>query len=178
MKNPVFNRQHVKEYLSYGFLAAVLYLIPVFVFLSNKNYEDFYFLYIGVGLFMFTIFFYALRLVNRPYDRKRAVSMLIAGNLATIVGVAIASIMVIVSFFFFYPNVFSVTPTDSLLQHTPTAVQPERPSGLLFMMMLLTIFANASVGSFVSVVTAYVGKKNQTRDKPASLDKHIPAISK
>lgn len=178
MKNPVFNRQHLREYVSYGFLAALLFAIPVVLFLARHNYEDFYFVYIGICLFMFAIFFYALRLVNRPYDRKRAVSMLIAGHLATLCGVAFAAIMVIAVFFFFYPAVFSITPTESLLRDAPTAVQPEHASGLLFMVMLLTLFGNTAVGAFVSVITAYVGKKNQTRDKPASLDKHIPVMSK
>lgn len=174
MKNPVFNRQHIREYFSYGSIAAILYAVPVWMFLARNNYEYFYFLYIGIGLFMFTIFFYALRLVNRPYDRKRAVSMLIAGNLATLAGVVIASLLVIASFFFFHPNLFSITPTGSLLQDAPSTAQPGRPSELLFMIMLLTIFANTSVGSFVSVITAYVGKRNQTGDKPASLEKNIP----
>jgi hypothetical protein len=178
MKNPVFNRQHIKEYFSYGFLAALLYSIPVFVFLSHKNYEDFYYIYIGIGLFMFTIFFYALRLVSRSYDSKRAVSMLIAGNLATLAGVVMASLMIIGSFFFYFPDMFTITPTESLLHDAPSTIQPQRPSGLLFMMMVLTIFANTSVGSFVSVITAYVGKKNQTKDKPASLEKHLPVVSK
>jgi hypothetical protein len=178
MKNPVFNRQHVREYFTNGLLAAVLYVIPVFFFLSQKKYEDLYYLYAGTGLFMFTIFFYALRLVNRPYDSKRAVSMLIAGNLATIAGVFISVILVLIGFFFYFPDIFSVTPTRSLLQDAPSTIQPARPSGLLFMILILTIFGNTAVGSFVSVVTAYVGKKNQTRDKPASLDQHIPAVQK
>ncbi len=177
MKNPVFNRQHIKEYFTNGLLAAVLYVIPVFFFLSQKKYEDLYYLYAGTGLFMFTIFFYALRLVNRPYDSKRAVSMLIAGNLATLAGVLIAVILVIAGFFFYFPDIFSVTPTRSLLQDAPSTIQPQ-PSGLLFMILILTIFGNTAVGSLVSVITASVGKKNQTRDKPASLEQHIPAVQK
>ncbi|MES2329760.1 MAG: hypothetical protein V4539_09165 [Bacteroidota bacterium] len=178
MKNPVFNSKHVKEYFTNGLLAAILYTIPVFFFLSQKKYEDFYYLYIGTGLFMFTIFFYALRLVSRPYDSKRAVSMLIAGNLATLAGVFISVLLVIAGFFFYFPAIFSVTPTESLIQDAPSTIQPARPSGLLFMIMILTIFGNTAVGAFVSVVTAYVGKKNQTRDKPASLEKHIAAVQK
>jgi hypothetical protein len=178
MKNPVFNRQHVREYFFNGLLAAVLYAVPVFFFLAQKKYEDLYYLYAGTGLFMFTIFFYALRLVNRPYDSKRAVSMLIAGNLATLAGVFIAVVLVLIGFFFYFPDIFSITPTRSLLQDAPSTIQPTRPSGLLFMILILTIFGNTAVGSFVSVVTAYAGKKNQTRDKPASLEQHIPAVQK
>lgn len=173
MKNPIFNRQHIIEYFVYGFIAALLYVIPVELFLYQKAYENLYYLYIGLGLFMFTIFFYALKLVNRPYDRKRAVSMLIAGNLATVAGVAIASLLVIGSFIIYFPDLISSVPTTDVIRDAPSTIQPQRPSGLLFMIMLITIFGNTSVGSFVSVITAYVGKKNQTRDKPASLDAHL-----
>ena len=178
MKNAVFNRQHIMEYVLYGSLAAILYIIPVFLFLGQKKYEDFYFLYIGTCLFMFAIFFYALRLVKRPYDSKRAVAMLIAGNLATLSGVVISIVLVIVGFFFYYPDIFSITPTASLIQDSPSTVQPIHPSGLLLMILILTIFGNTAVGAFVSVVTAYVGKKNQTSDEPASLKKAIPYLHK
>ncbi len=177
MENPIFNRQHIREYFSYGFLAAAVYTIPVLLFLSQKRYENLYYLYIGTGLFMFTIFFYALRLVNRPYDSRRAVSMLIAGNLATLAGIAISVLFVIAGFFFYFPDMFSITPTESLIRDSPSTVQPVRPSDLFFMIMILTVFGNTAVGAFVSVVTAYVGKKNQTEDKPASLERNIPVVS-
>ena len=178
MKNPVFNRRHVREYFLYGAVAAILYSIPVLLFLSEKNYNNLYYLYIGVGLFMFTIFFYALQLVNRPYDRKRAVSMLIAGNLATLTGVAISVLVVIFSFLHFFPDLVSVKPTPILITNAPSTIQPDRPAGLLFMILILTVFGNTSVGAFVSVVTAYVGKKNQTRDKPATLETRFPKKSR
>ncbi len=150
MKNPIFNRQHIKEYFGYGLLAAILYAVPVWFFFSKGIYQDLYFIYIGIGLFMFTIFSYAIRLLNRPYDKKRAVSMLIAGNFATLAGVLIAFILVGGGSFFFQPT-----------------------RGLLFMIMVITIFGNISVGAFVSVITAYVGKKDQTQDEATHLDKQI-----
>jgi hypothetical protein len=173
MKNPVFNRQHIKEYFLYGSIAAALYLVPVLFFLSQIKYEHLYYICAGTALFMFVIFFYALQLVSRPYDRKRAVSMLIAGNLATLAGVAISVLLVLISFLCFFPDLFSERPVEEVIRNAPATIQPHHPSDLLFMIMLFTIFANTSVGSFVSVVTAYAGKKNQTGDKPAHLDKRI-----
>ncbi len=174
MKNPIFNRQHTREYFFYGSLAAILYSIPVLFFFSRGVYGDLYYIYIGLGLFMFTIFSYAVQLVNRPYDRKRAVSMLIAGNLATLAGVLITVIIIGVGFLFFFPNVFVVRPVAETIYQAPGSIQPARPSGLLFMIMMITIFGNISVGSFVSVVTAYVGKKDQTEDQPAELESRLP----
>lgn len=174
MKNPIFNRQHIKEYFGYGALAGVLYAIPVLFFLSKGAYEDLYYIYIGLGLFMFTIFFYALQLVNRPYDRKRAVSMLIAGNFTTLAGVLITVIIIGIGFLFYFPDIFVSQPVNQTISNAPATIQPSRPSGLLFMIMMITIFGNISVGSFVSVVTAYVGKKDQTSDEPAHLETHLP----
>ena len=173
MKNPIFNRQHIQEYFGYGSLAAILYAAPVWYFFSKGIYQDLYFIYIGIGLFMFTIFSYALRLLNRPYDKKRAVSMLIAGNFATLAGVLIAFLLVGGGFLIFFPDVFNVQPVTETLNNAPASIQPARPSGLLFMIMIITIFGNISVGSFVSVVTAYVGKKNQTEDEVADLGQNV-----
>ncbi len=169
MKNPIFNRRHITEYFVYGFMASVLFIIPVLLFLSHAQYGHLYYVCGGTGLFMFTIFFYALQLVNRPYDSKRAVSMLIAGNLATLAGVLFSVLFVLISFLITYPGLFSSIPTENVLRNAPASLQSDNPANLLFMILVFTIFGNASVGAFVSVVTAYVGKKNQTIDKPAQL---------
>src|SRR6476659_36534 len=97
MKNPTFDRKHINEYLLYGGIAAVLYMIPVMIFLSKSKFETLYYLYLGCALFMPAIFFYSYRLLYHRYDEKRAVSMLIAGLLATLSGVIIACILAIVA---------------------------------------------------------------------------------
>ena len=99
--------------------------------------------------------------------------MLIAGNFATLAGVLIAVLLTGIGFLFFFPDVFTVQPVPETISSAPATIQPARPSGLLFMIMIITIFGNISVGSFVSVITAYVGKKDQTEDKPANLEENI-----
>ena len=173
MKNPIFDRRHITEYLTYGFIAALLYMIPVIFLLRSRNYENFYYLYIGTGLFMCVIFYYAFRLLYRPYDKKRAVTMLVAGNLATIAGIIISLIFVVIATWIFYPNLFSAPASSEVLLNAPPQNEPNLPSGFLVMIMMATIVANFGVGTAISVVTAYAGKRNQTKDQPAELTTHV-----
>ena len=96
MINPLLNKQHLRQYLLYGSAAAVVYIIPYIIFLMRNEYENFYILFIGSGLFMLAIFIYTLKLIRQPYDKKRTLSMIFAGHLATITGVLIAAFLVVI----------------------------------------------------------------------------------
>lgn len=167
MRNPTFDKQHVTEYFLFGLLAAVLYCIPLEFFLYSDKYENFYFLYIGCALFMGAIFFHTYRLVDRPYDKNRAVSMMMSGLLCTIAGVIIASIIVFISVFVFFPDLFTTHQVADIISGAPATGQPKYPVNLLVMILGVTIILNMLIGSFAAVMTSYATKRDQTQDKPA-----------
>lgn len=174
MKTPTFNKKHVKEYVFFGAMAATLYLIPLFFYLMNNRYENSYYLYIGNAMFFLVIFYYNMKLLYRPYDKQRAVSMLIAGHLATVLGIVITVVLSTILMTGFFPALFSLKAPEAVLSNAPAAADVVRPSGLLFMIFINAIICNFGAGSLVSVLVSYAGKQNQTKDKPAHLDTHIP----
>jgi membrane protease YdiL (CAAX protease family) len=167
MRNPTFDKQHITEYFLFGLLAAVLFAIPLEFFLYSDKYENFYYLYIGTGLFMAAIFYHTYRLIDRPYDKNRAVSMMMSGLLTTIAGVILASVIVFISVFIFFPDLFSTHQVVNMVQNAPAESQPKYPYNLLFMILGETIIVNMLVGAFVAVMTSYATKRDQTQDKPA-----------
>jgi hypothetical protein len=167
MENPTFDKQHITEYFLFGLLAAVLFCIPLEFFLYSDKYENFYYLYIGTGLFMAAIFYHTYRLIDRPYDKNRAVSMMMSGLLTTIAGVILASVIAFISVFVFFPDLFSSHQVVNMVQNAPAESQPKYPYDLLFMILGETIIVNMLVGAFVSVMTSYATKRDQTQDKPA-----------
>lgn len=173
MKNPILDQRHIREYLLFGSIAAICYMIPVFNFLYHNKYENLYYLYIGCALFMPAIFYYTYKLLNRRYEGKRTISMLLAGQLATLAGIAIAIVLVAVTMLFFFPHLFSHLPADRLVKGAPVQTQPENPGELLLMILSTTIIGNFAVGSFISVLVAYAGEKDQTGDKPTNLETHL-----
>lgn len=174
MQNPVFDKKHFLEYFIYGIIAAAVYMVTVILFLRHDKYEDFYYLFIGNGLFMAVIFSYAFKLIYRVYHRKRAASMLIAGNLATISGVIIAALFVIIVFLFFFPNLFSQVSAAKELKDAPSTVMYHTPAEFLFLILTNNFLGNLGVGAFISVITSYAGKLDQTKDKQAAIDPQIP----
>lgn len=99
--------------------------------------------------------------------------MLLASHLAILAGVIISSILIFVSFLFFFPNLFSDMHTDRIVADAPAQVEADKPSGLMMMVMAVNILGNFSAGSFISVVTTYAGKRDQTKDRPAPLETNI-----
>lgn len=168
MKNPLYDRKHITEYILFGTIAAILYMIPIVIFLSNHTYENLYYLYIGCILFMGVIFYYVYRLLYQRYNEKRAVSMLIGGVLATISGVIISCISIVVAMIITFPNLFSTIPAGQVIEGGTA-----QPRQLLLMILGTAIFGNIAVGSFISIVVSYAGKRDQTVDKPVQLETEI-----
>ncbi len=174
MKNPLYNRQHKKEYLLHGFLAALVYIIPTGYFLYNTQYANFYYLFIGNILFMFVIGFYVSKLINREYEGKRSVIMFTAGLWAIIVGIALSIIFCVIAMLIFFPDFFGWHRTSQLIQNAPAEYSNHYSTGVLLFLLFNIILCNVTAGCFASLMVAFAGKKNQTKDKVAPLNEHIP----
>ncbi|MES2430271.1 MAG: hypothetical protein V4556_04990 [Bacteroidota bacterium] len=174
MRNPIYNKKHVTEYIIYGLLSSFAYIIVVDYFLYNNKYENFYYVYLGNLLFMFGILLYVVRLLNRPYDGKSAGTMMIAGIMATLTGIVLSCILILISMLFFFPDLFSAVAQNKVIENAPETIQAKRPGELLLMLLLNAIIANFGVGAFISVVVAYAGKKDQRKDRTESLDLNVP----
>jgi len=178
VKNPLYNSRHIWEYFLFGLLAAIVYMGPVILFLIYNRYENFYYLYIGNALFTGVITWHAYQLLYRPYDGKRAVTMLIAGLLTVLTGILICCLFIWIATFIFSPYLFTVTATSNIVQNAPATIQPNMPAQLSFMLMLNAIVVNFCIGAFVSVIMSYAGKRDQTKDKPAPLNERTPSTEK
>jgi hypothetical protein len=146
-----------------------MYMLPTLYLLYANKYQNLYLLYIGNALFMAVIYYYNYYLTKHPHDGKRAVSMLAAGSLATLVGTILSAVIVTIVMFIFFPDLFSAHPSGEVLAHANSEARTQYPSGFLFMILLDAILGNTTAGLFVSILASYVNKKNQMRDKPADV---------
>lgn len=170
MSSIVFNRRHLKEYLLFGSAGAALYMMPVVFFLSHNSYQHLYYLFMGCLFFMVAIFFYEYKLLYSRYDEKRAVSMLLAGHLATLTGVLMACIFAVIAMFFFSPHLFATVPQQQLLPDAATQDQTGKPVYLLAMILATATLGNFATGSFISIIVSNAGKGNQSKDQPVDAE--------
>lgn len=172
MNNPFINKQHLKDYLIYGGMAALFYLVFLFYHLKADDYKSAYLLYIGNVAFAIPILLYNLKLIKRPYHKERAVAMSGSAHIATAMGTLLSVVLGALLMLSFHPNIFSTTPSTDALTNAPSNTSMDRPAGWLFMVCINALLINFSVGSFISLMISYVGKRDQTKDKPVNVSKY------
>ena len=178
MENKLYDRAHIREYLLYGTLAAIAFIVCVVIFLINNRYENMIWIYVGSILFATVIGIYNYIQIKRPMEGKGAVRMLLTSHVAIVVGVLLATIFTILSMYIIFGDLGEARPTDTILKDADPSSTITRPAGLLVMILIYAVVTNFAVSSFLTVLISYVFKKNQTKDKPAELDKNIHVIEK
>ncbi|MDN3657387.1 hypothetical protein QWZ08_17175 [Ferruginibacter paludis] len=109
---------------------------------------------------MVAIFFYEFKLLYTRYDKKRAVSMLLAGYLTTLAGILAAVIFAVIAMLFFNPHLFSSMPDQQLLHGAAAPDQTTKPIYLLGMILATATIGNFATGSFISIIVSYAGKRD------------------
>ncbi|HEX7691281.1 MAG TPA: hypothetical protein VF408_02770 [Sediminibacterium sp.] len=168
MRNPLFNRYHLREYIIFGGAGALLYSATIWYFLARARYADSWIVFIGNGLFMLMIIWYALRLTTRRNDYKSVWKMLMAGHLAALVGITFCVIFCMILCFIYIPGFMSGDSKDAFLQKAPEGMNVDN-SGTLLQIFLPATIGNFGSAAFMSLVISYVLKPNQTKDKAAPL---------
>jgi hypothetical protein len=172
MTNPLYNKKHRSEYFISGIVATALYTVFLVLFLEDHQYQNFYYLFIGNFLFVAVIGYYTYSLINRPFEGKRSVSMLIAGHLALVTGIMVSIMTVLICGVIYFPGVFSTVSPEKLLPGAPSSIKVVRPAGLILMLEANVILVSGGAASFLIVIFSYAAKRNQTKDKPTPLENY------
>jgi hypothetical protein len=166
MNHPLFDSRHLKEYLLYGLLAALVYIIPCWLFFAKNDYNNSWYLYVGCVLFMAVVLIYNMQLTKRRSDGYSALKMLMAGHTAAIVGIVFACIAVFIFSVIYMPQ--HLSSSDSRwLNDAPVGVNNDRLD--LLTVFAITIIGNFAASAFISIMCSYAMKYNQTKDKPSPL---------
>lgn len=165
MKKLLYNRQHMREYITYGAISAVAYIIPVWIFFLIKDYNYLGIIYFGSALFMFVIMAYAYKLSGRRPEYKSAWMMIKATHLAAIAGIVFSVLLTTLLCFIYIPGFLS-GESDNILKDAPEGLNNHNWS-LLGLLYLCATIENMGAGGFMGVLGPYVFKRNQTKDEPA-----------
>jgi uncharacterized membrane protein HdeD (DUF308 family) len=171
MKNSLYNRKHLREYLFYGFLSSIAYIVPVWVFFFYLDYNKVFIIFLGSILFMFVIMLYTIKLSKRRPEYKSAWMMIIASHSTVLAGIAFSVLFTTILCFIYIPGFLSGN-SISVLTDSPKGLNNHNWS-LLTLLYLCATVENFGAGGFMAVLGPYVFKKNQTRDKTAILEKNI-----
>lgn len=155
----------VALYFKYSFACAILFCIPMFIFLSDQTYTKTWLLYLGNGLFLLGVFTFMVFFNNRKNENASTQTMMMAGHTVTIMGMIIAFIIAFIAALVLVPSAFGMGASNNDLLNAPRSMDRDVNDGLLFVLFADTILGNIAGGSFVSLITAYSYKRDQAKDK-------------
>jgi hypothetical protein len=155
----------VALYFKYSLACAILFCIPMFIFLSDQTYTKTWLLYLGNALFLVGVFVFMVFFNNRKNENASTQTMMVAGHTVTIMGMIIAFIIAFIAALVLVPSAFGMGASNNDLANAPQSMDRDVNDGLLFVLFADTILGNIAAGSFVSLITAYSYKRDQVRDK-------------
>jgi uncharacterized membrane protein len=147
----------------YAAVAAVLFAVPLIIFLQDTTFSRAWLLYLGNFLFMVVIAAYMMMFNAKKDENASTTSLLSTGHVVTVIGVIISVILAFIALSVFVPGLFSSSP-DKVLENAPAQEEGRRTNGLVFMVFMNATVGNVSTGSFVSIILAYYQKRDQTKE--------------
>jgi hypothetical protein len=171
MKNSLYNKKHLLEYLFYGSASAIAYVIPVWIFFFYLDYNQIWIIFLGTFFFMFAIMSFVIKLSKRRPEYKSSWMMILAAHGTVLVGIALSVIFTTILCLIYIPGFLSSSNTN-VLDDAPAGINNQNTS-LITLLYLCATVANFGAGGFIAVLGPYVFKKNQTKDKTALLDRQI-----
>ena len=138
MKNSLYNKKHLREYLYYGLIASIAYIIPVWIFFFFLDYNEVGIVFLGSILFMFVIMQYVMKLSNRRPEYKSSWMMIIAAHFAIIVGIVFAVLMTTLLCFIYIPGFLS-GHSPNVLTDAPAGMNNQNWSLLMVLYLCATV---------------------------------------
>jgi len=159
-------------YIKYPLLAALLYSIPLLIFLFNTAYQNVWILYIGNILFCGMVLWSLIHFNHKVRDEASVPSMFMVGLKITLHGLLMASVLCFILLgirYYLFTVHPAANPENKLLEQSPSQAGNDTSGELLSTLFTNTVVINAVLGGLIAGLGATVAKKNQRTEKGKTL---------
>ena len=156
---------HWKYYIKCAVIAAILYCIPVFLFLRTTTWSQTWLLYLGNALFMVTIVGALIGFNRRRRGNASSMSMVLAGVITTILGIIISIAICLLLLSVEIPGLYQSGAPDKILKGEPVNSVPDRSRGPVYLVLFNSFMGNISTGLFVCIIFPFTLKGDQTKEE-------------
>src|SRR5215213_3803048 len=121
---------NIKETLIAGAIAAVLFCIPVSIYIIQASYRQSWLLYVGSFLFFAVIWVNTLRDNKKRGQNESLVTMVFSSHMVTIAGILITCVLCFILLVLFIPGYLGAGNADKLLTGEPANFVKDKTDGL------------------------------------------------
>lgn len=157
----MFRRIHWSQYFIFALPAAILYCVPVFIFIRQSVFSQSWLLYLGNFLFMIMVIAFLINFNRKRDQNASSITMLLAGHITTIMGMIMALVFALILLAILVPGELSAGQAGQVLSQTPANATDDKTNGLNFQVIMDALLGNFAIGSFVSIIFPFTIKREQ-----------------
>jgi hypothetical protein len=135
------------------------------LFVRDSKFTEAWLLYLGDGLFLFSLFISMILLSKRLGNNASTGYMLMAGHAVTVIAIIIICLITFIVLLIYVPDLLHIGHTHKVLKQAPANTVEDKTRGLLFILFVNAVIGTFSAGSFTSIITAYTLRREQRGDK-------------
>lgn len=159
----MFKKEFVKKYLLRGLIAAAVYGITVFLFLNQQRFPSIWLLYLGNGLFLFTVAVLGFTYNTNHDTDGTSVGSAISGHILSFTGAALSVILSLLMYVVFSFGIWDGQPGEDLMQ-APSNMRQTPNNGMLFVLITNAALGNTISGFFAAVITSFSARRSPKRN--------------
>jgi hypothetical protein len=168
----MLKKLNIKLTLISGAIAAILFIIPVYIYIRRADYQQSWLLYLGSIMFMIAMWVHTIRDSKQRGNNESTVALVFASHMATIAGIIFSCLLSFLLLLVFIPGYVQPGDTGKTLVEEPANTIHDKTDGLSFNIFMAATVINFSVGSFTGIILPFYLKRNQTRDNKAPTPLH------
>jgi len=152
-------------YFKYSIVPAIIASVPAIFFIKDDKFTQTWLLYLGDGIFLFSIITIMLIMSRKTHYEAATGSLLIAGHTITVFGIIVICLITFILLLFYVPDLFHLGNTKEVLKQAPANIVFDKTHGLLYILFVNAVIGTFAAGSFATLIMSYSTKRNQEGDK-------------
>lgn len=160
----MFKKIDFRTTLITAITGAVLFCIPVSIYIADATYRQSWLLYMGSFLFFIVIGVHTLRDNKKRMGNESTIALVFASHAATVAGVLLATFFSFLLLVLLVPGYLHSGMADKTFADEPVNIIHDKTNGLSFQVFIAATIINFSVGSFTGIILPFYSKRNQTKD--------------
>jgi hypothetical protein len=161
----MFQKVNIRATIIAAITGAIMFCVPVAIYISQATYRATWLLYLGSFLFFIVMWVHTMLDSKHRRNNESTVALVFASHTATIAGIILSCIICFLLLVMMVPGYLHPGEADKVLTGEPANTIIDKTDGLSFDIFFAATFINFSVGSFTGIVLPFYMKRNQTRDR-------------
>ncbi len=150
----MFKSHFLNIYLSFAIAAALVYLIPVYIFITEADYTRSWLLYLGNFLFMIVIGVFLFFISRFRQTNPGMFGLMFTGEKQVLRSTALAVLLSLILLLILIPGLLESGIVGKVIINKPANTIHDKTNGLDVMVIANALIGNISSGSFASVILA------------------------